>query len=168
MKRIVVPLLVVMAMVVTSGVALGFVIADPECYQDETVWAVGDRYVARGSWAMYVEYGGEEMTVDLRAGGGDGIGMDAGTATFSDPVDGFVDITIELENGFVFWQDDPDNPDDNIKVQDYDEAPDTRPVPGRFDWKAAADFESTSYVITVPANSFYGVHLDVAYPVPCE
>ncbi|HUW82023.1 MAG TPA: hypothetical protein VMZ31_04395 [Phycisphaerae bacterium] len=131
------------------------------CYEEETAWAAGARYVSRGNWATYVAYAGVEKTVDVFAGRT----MLAGTATFSAPFGGFVDITIELANGFVFYGD-PE--DDNIKVQDYENAPSGNPAPGKFDSKAMAAVGSTSYTITVPENNFYGVHLDVAYAVPCE
>jgi len=131
------------------------------CYEEETAWAAGARYVSRGNWATYVAYAGVEKTVDVFAGRT----MLAGTATFSAPLAGYVDITIELANGFVFYGD-PD--DDNIKVQDYENAPSGNPAPGEFDSKAMAAIGSTSYTITVPQNNFYGVHLDVAKLVPCE
>lgn len=131
------------------------------CYQEETAWAAGARYVSRGSWATYVAYAGQEKTVDVFAGKT----MLAGSATFSAPVGGYVDITIDLANGFVFYGD-PD--DDNVKVQDYANAPSGNPAPGEFDHKAMAAIGSTSYTITVPENNFYGVHLDVAKLVPCE
>jgi hypothetical protein len=139
-----------------------FCFDEPEmCYEDETAWAAGARYLDQGSWAMYVAYADVEKTVDVYAGQN----MLAGTATFSAPLGGNVDITIELANGFVFYGD-PD--DDNIKVQDYENAPSGNPSPGEFDSKAMAAIGSTSYTITVPQNNFYGVHLDVAKLVPCE
>ena len=138
------------------------------CYKDETAWAAGSRYVEKGNWATYVTYGGVEKTVNVYAGQT----MLAGTATFSAPVDGWVDITIELANGFVFWGDDLDEDgiadSDNVKVQDYEFAPSGNPSPGLFEWKETAPLKSTSWTITVPENNFYGVHLDVAYPVACE
>lgn len=140
-----------------------------QCYQDETAWAVGNRYVKKGNWAMYVPYAGAEQTVDLRAGGGDGVGMKAGTATFSAPVDGYVTITIKLENTFIFYYDlNNDQEDHTLKVQDYAQAPNKNPSPGQFAWKAMLPVGSTTAEIKVPANNFYGVHLDLAYQVPCQ
>jgi hypothetical protein len=140
------------------------------CYQDETAWAVGADYNDKGgNWAMYVGYDGTEKTVDIRADGGDGVGMVAGTVTFSEAVDGEVTITIELADGWIFYYDlNDDEEDNNIKVQDYANAPKGNPKVGKFDWKAMALVGSTSYTITVDQNNYYGVHLDLAYEVPCE
>jgi hypothetical protein len=141
-----------------------------KCYQDETAWAKGERYVNRGNWAMYVAYDGEEKTVDLIADGGDGVGMLAGTVTFSAPVNGKVTITVNLDNSFIFYYDlNDDKEDDNFKVQDYGPSgpPHRNPKVGRFDWKKFIPVGSTTGSMKVPVNSFYGVHLDVAYEVPC-
>jgi hypothetical protein len=135
--------------------------APQTCYQDETAWAAGDRYVD-SNWATYVAYEPGKV-VDIIAGQN----MPAGTATFSAPAGGMIDIEIRLANGFVFFCD-SDVPDDNVKVQDYAVAPTTSPSPGLFDWKEFAEVGSTSYTISVPVNSFYGVHLDVACPVDCQ
>jgi hypothetical protein len=133
------------------------------CYQEETAWAAGERYVKRGNWATYFGY--PNGPVDILAGQY----MDAGYLTFGTPVDGYVDITITLENGFIFYYDMSDEvADDNLKVQDYDKAPNKNPAPGLFDWKDSILVGSTTATINVPVNDFYGVHLDVAYPVPCE
>jgi hypothetical protein len=137
------------------------------CYQDETAWAFGDRYVKKGNWAMYVKYTGVEKTVDVIAGQN----MVAGTATFSAPINGGTQITIaiNLTNSLIFYYDlyAPIG-DDNVKVQDYASKPSGNPAPGLFAWKETALYGSTSYTITVPKNNYYGVHLDVAYEVPCE
>lgn len=140
------------------------------CYQDETAWAVGDPYNTKGgNWAMYVPYYGEELTVDIRADGGDGVGIHAGTATFSAPDNGNVTITINLDNSFIFYYDlNDDLEDNNLKVQDYDSAPHGNPKIGKFDWKTMIEVGETTGSITVPENSFYGVHLDLAYEVPCQ
>jgi hypothetical protein len=139
------------------------------CYQDETAWAVGDRYVKKGNWAMYVPYAGVEKTVDLRADGGDGVGLPAGTATFSAPDGGFVTITINLDNSFIFYYDlNDDIEDNNLKVQDYAKAPNKTPNPGGFAWKEMIPVGSTTATITVPEANFYGIHMDLAYQVPCE
>jgi hypothetical protein len=109
---------------------------------------------------MYVPYDGTGMTVDILAGQT----LDAGTATFSAPVDGKVTITINLNEDFRF----ADVPE-NIKVQDYsNQPPAVNPSPGLFDHKYTTEPGSTSYTITVPANNYYGVHLDVQHRVPCE
>jgi hypothetical protein len=133
-----------------------------ECYQDETAWADGPRYNTQGNWATYTPYAAESC-VKLYAGQT----MDAGTACFENQVNGNVDITIELANGFIFYYDVLDDEDDNIKVQDYATPPDGNPPPGLFDWKVMAPVGSTVHTLTVPLNAYYGIHLDVAYPVEC-
>ncbi len=136
------------------------------CYEQETAWAQGTRYVTRGNWAMYVDYSDEEKTVDIIAGQN----MVVGTATFSAPAEGKVTITINLTGGAIFYYD-PADPyeDNNLKVQDYASTPPAKnPAPGRFAWKKHIETGATTADIEVPQNSFYGVHLDVAVPVPCE
>lgn len=144
---------------------------DPEmCYEEETAWTKGTTYVKKGNWAMYTAYSDAEKTVDLIADGGDPATAKAvGTATFSAPVDGYVTITIELTGGAIFYYDlnDPLK-DDNLKVQDYAKAPTKTPAPGQFAWKTRIEPGLTTGSIVVPVNNFYGVHLDVAVPVPCE
>jgi len=135
------------------------------CYEEETAWAAGARYVKKGNWAMYVDYYGVEKTVDLLAGQYTNVG----TVTFSAPVDGYVTITIDLTGGAIFYYDVNDPLyDDNLKVQDYAGAPNKTPAPGLFEWKTRIEPGSTTGSIVVPVNNFYGVHLDVAVPVPCE
>lgn len=134
-----------------------------KCYQEETAWSAGRRYVTRGNWATYTPYvsGG---TVNIYAGQT----YLAGTATFSAVAVGQVTITINLNPGFIFYYDVTDQvADNNIKIQDYVSPPSGNPAPGLFTHKASAQVGSTSYVITVPANNFYGIHLDVAREVPC-
>ncbi|NIV38650.1 MAG: hypothetical protein GWN58_57305, partial [Anaerolineae bacterium] len=96
---------------------------------------------------------------------------DAGDVTFSAPVDGWVEITITLDEAWLFYYDvEDDELDNNVKVQDYDTAPDatTSTAPGLFDWKEAADIGDSSYTITVPENLFYAVHVDLATGESCE
>lgn len=139
---------------------------EPEqCWKEETAWAAGTRYVTRGNWAMYVAYNGEEKTVDIIAGQY----MKVGTATFSAPVDGMVTITINL-TGAIFYYDVKDPLyDDNLKIQDYASKPPAQnPAPGLFAWKWQIPVGETHAEVQVPLNNYYGVHLDVAVPVPCE
>ena len=137
------------------------------CYEEETAWAEGARYVKKGNWAMYVDYYGVEKTVELIADYSNYVHV--GTVTFSAPVDGKVTITINLTGGAIFYYDlnDPLY-DDNLKVQDYDKAPTKTPSPGLFEWKTRIEPGSTTGSITVPVNNFYGVHIDLALLVPCE
>jgi hypothetical protein len=44
-----------------------------------------------------------------------------------------------------------------VAVQDYSSAPSGNPSPGQFDWKETPD-SATMHTITVPQNTFYGVH----------
>lgn len=138
---------------------------DEECYADETAWAYGPDYIDAEQWAMYVPYSIEGLSVALMAGQH----IDAGIVTFSAPVDGWVTITINLDNNFVFYYDLGDEElDDNLKVQDYEFPPEGNPAIGHFDWKVAVPGGSTTAEIIVPANNYYGVHLDVAQLVDCE
>lgn len=135
---------------------------EEECYQEETAWADGDRYVD-SNWATYVTYE-DGLVADIYAGQD----MLAGTATFTE-VNGEVEIFIQLINDWIFYYDlEDEQADDNVKVQDYDEPPDKNPAPGQFDYKEYAEVGNTEYTITVPLNSYYGVHLDVAQLVACE
>jgi hypothetical protein len=139
---------------------------DPDtCYQEETAWSTGPRYVRRGNWATSTPYVAPGGTVKIFAGQT----LEAGTATFSAPdADGKVTITINLTGGFIFYYDGADVvADDNLKVQDYATAPSGNPAPGLFAWKKSVTSGATTATITVPRNNFYGVHLDVARPVAC-
>lgn len=136
------------------------------CYQEETAWAAGTRYVKRGNWATYTTYGGAEMTVPVYAGQT----LPAGTAILSAPSAGMVTITINLNPGFIFYYDlsDP-NQDYNIKIQDYSRTPPAKnPAPGQFAWKSTALFGSQTATVTVPQAKYYGIHLDVAYETDCN
>lgn len=142
-----------------------------QCYKEETAWASnGDEhgeisYIEASQWATYVEYFKVEKTVSLFAGRT----IAAGSVTFSEPVGGMVTITVNLDNGFVFYFDlADDEEDDNLKVQDYAEAPEGNPAIGLFDWKTFIPAGSTTGSIIVPANNYYGVHLDVAQLVDCD
>jgi len=123
-------------------------------FMDETAWAAGTRYVSRGNWATFTPYV-PDSTVNLYAGQT----MLAGTVYFSTPVDGWVTITITLTPPWEFAP-----VFENMKVQDYAEAPSGNPSPGLFAWKTTAP----PATITVPLNNFYGVHADVGYWVEVE
>lgn len=124
---------------------------EENCYEfaDETAWAAGERYVAQGNWATYTAYV-PDSTVTLFAGQH----LVAGNVHFSAPVDGLVTITIELAGEWEFAA-----VNENVKIQDYVEAPSGNPNPGGFAYKGTAT--SGSFSIVVPANNFYGVHADV-------
>ncbi len=138
------------------------------CYEDETAWATGSRYVNKGNWATYTSYSSVLKSVVLFAGQT----MDAGDVTFSAPNAGVVTISIELNPGWRFALnvvgDDNGTPifDNNIKVQNYDGKPAAKnPAPGLFAWKTFADGQFGQ--IDVPVGSYYGVHVDVEREVDC-
>lgn len=126
------------------------------CYEfmDETAWAAGSRYVAKGNWATYTPY--VEGTVDLFAGQT----IDVGDVSFSAVNDGMVTIIITLSGDWIL------NPytDEAVKIQGYDAAPSGNPSPGLF-----TTYKGNDLTVTVPAFAFYGVHVDVGYwvEVPC-
>jgi hypothetical protein len=122
----------------------------PTCFQGETAWATGSRYVSRGNWATYTTYAAG--SVNLYAGQN----MLAGTATMSEVSNGMVTITIALNEGWSFQ-----NVGEPVKVQGYNVAPTGNPSPGRFATK------SSSLSVTVPAANYYGIHLDVQKAVQC-
>ena len=126
-----------------------------ECYwKGETAWSDGVRYnEEQGNWATYTEYGGVAKTVKLYAGQT----KDAGTVIFSavDENDN-ITITITLNNRWRF-----NDVENNVKIQGYASAPSGNPAPGGFATKEYADPDNDSFTITVDANNFYGVHVDV-------
>ncbi len=136
----------------------------PTCYEfmGETAWAANDnepgvyRYTPRGNWATYVVYA--EKTTTLFAGQN----IPVGTVEFSEVVDDFVTITIELTGDWIFAEYEMGVAvEENVKIQDYEFAPSGNPAPGQFEWKGTA--EGQSFSIEVSANNFYGVHVDVGY-----
>lgn len=126
-----------------------------ECWAGETAWASGPRYTNRGNWATYTPYS-SGSTVVVYAGQT----MAAGTVLFSQVSSGQVTLTITLNSGWRFQ-----DVADNVKIQDYATAPSGNPSPGLFAWKAKAD--GSPFSITVPANNYYGIHLDVERRVAC-
>ena len=138
------------------------------CYDDvfegETAWAAnGDksgelRYNQRGgNWATFVEYSDEGKTTTLFAGQT----INVGSVTFSVPVDEMVTITVLLSGDWEF-----EDVAENLKVQDYADAPSGNPAPGRFDHKKDCDAASKTCSIVVPENDYYGVHVNVGQWVP--
>ena len=144
---------------------------EDECYQEETAWAAnGDTqgdllYTTKRNPATYVAYAGEVKTVNVYAGQA----QPAGVATFSAPVHGEVRINIKLHQGYIFYYDlDDQLEDDNLAVQVYEDAPSGSPDPGLFEWKKMIPVGRTTGSIIVPADNFYGVHIDLARKVTCQ
>jgi hypothetical protein len=127
-----------------------------ECWQYETAWAAGKRYVNRGNWATYTAYvsGGTSKVFA-------GQTMEAGKVWMSPVVNGLVTLKIILSTDWYF-----DDVSENVKVQDYAVAPSVNPAPGLFAWKMTASDQYAE--IVVPANSLYGIHMDVKKKVKCQ
>jgi hypothetical protein len=125
-------------------------VIDQVCtWEGETAWADGEPYNVRGNWATYTPYiSGSFVTLYA------GQTMEAGTVEFSEPVNGEVAIRIEPNEGWRF-----SDSAENVKIQDYDIAPSGNPSPGQFESKGYAT--ENYFTISVPENSFYGVHVDV-------
>jgi hypothetical protein len=124
----------------------------PECYQEETAWAGGMRYVAKGNWATYTayEYG---KTVTLWAGQHN----NAGTVKFENDM-GDVKITITLAEGWSL-QDFAEA----VKIQGYATTPPaSNPAPGQF-----TTYKGNDLIITLGEFAFYGIHVDVQKLVEC-
>ena len=137
--------------------------AGEECWQEETAWSDGDGYLGAYNWATYTTYECTDLEVILFAGQD----MDAGTVIFSDPVDGIVTITIELNDGWRFLDD-----DENLKIQGYDAPPMGNPSPGKFDYKFyAVGGDPFSVDVPVDCNDgmyYYGVRVDVEWSYDCN
>jgi hypothetical protein len=137
--------------------------AGEECWQEETAWSDGDGYLGADNWATYTTYECADLEVMLFAGQD----MDAGTVIFSDPVDGIVTITIELNDGWRFLDD-----DENVKIQGYDAPPMGKPRPGKFDYKFyAVGGDPSSVDVPVECDNgmyYYGVHVDVEWSYDCN
>jgi len=117
---------------------------------DETAWADGERYIQQGNWATYTQYE-SDIDVPLYAGQT----LLAGNVHFSAINNDKVTIDITLYDNWSLQ-----DIDESVKIQDYEEAPSENPEPGHFDYK----FDYLTGIV-VPANNFYGVHLDLQY---CE
>lgn len=123
-----------------------------ECWEDETAWAAGTRYITRGNWATYSSKSALEAGVTLFAGQT----LDAGTVQL---VDGIIVIT--LNDGWRFA-----DTDENVKIQHYSSTPPAEnPAPGLFATKGKAT--ESPFEIAVPYGKFYGVHVDVEREVEC-
>jgi hypothetical protein len=132
------------------------------CWEDETAWSDGSRYVTRGNWATYTEVDEDPKTVTLYAAQN----LEAGTVTFEVNQSGATDITITLNDGFRFALDEDNEPVfENLKIQGYDFAPSGNPSPGEFAFKSTESGKSAT--VTVDSYQYYGVHVDVEVGVDC-
>jgi hypothetical protein len=130
-------------------------------FDGETAWAAtGEvplqlRYTNRGNWATYVQYAPKTTTLFA------GQTMPVGNVTFGSADDGLVTITVNLNDGWEF-----EDVAENLKIQDYATAPSGNPAPGLFAHRKTCDATSNTCSIEVPANNFYGVHVNVGQWVP--
>jgi hypothetical protein len=131
---------------------------EEECFEfkGETAWAAGTRYVSKGNWATFTAFV-PGSTVTLFAGQS----HNAGTATFSAVVDGYVTIDFNLTGDWMFAE-----VAENVKIQNYSVAPKGNPSPGGFAFKG--DAEGKTFTITVKEDKFYGIHLDVGVKVKVD
>lgn len=122
------------------------------CYQDETAWAAGSRYVAQGNWATYTPYVAN-TPVNVFAGQN----YLVGTVTFSEVVDGKVTVTLAALNGARLQ-----GVAESVKIQGYETAPSGNPAPGLF-----TTYKGNETTVIVDAYAYYGIHLDVQRVVDC-
>jgi len=120
------------------------------CYQDETAWTQGTRYVSKGNWATYTSK--NAGTIILYAGQT----LQAGSATLTVNAT-TVTIAISLNAGWSLQ--DVTEP---VKIQGYAVAPTGNPSPGLF-----TTYKGTDLLVTVPVYNFYGIHLDVRKVIDC-
>lgn len=126
-------------------------VAAPVCYQEESAWASGTRYVNRGNWATYTPYKAGKVAIYA------GQNKLAGEVEMSAIIGGNVTLKITLGGDWSLQE--VSNP---VKIQGYNVAPTGNPAPGRFASKGS------SLVVTLPAANFYGIHLDVKERVECQ
>lgn len=126
---------------------------DTLCYKEETAWAAGTRYTAKGNWATFTAYDGTAKTVTLFAGQT----IPVGTVTFSDVSGTGVTLTIALAPEWSLQ-----DVSESVKIQGYNTAPSGNPAPGQF-----TTYKGTGLTTIVSKYNFYGIHLDVRKVIPC-
>jgi hypothetical protein len=121
-------------------------------WRGETATGAGPRYPGTSNWFMYTAF--TTNKVDLIAGqhydAGDIFMTRNGTSTY---------IKITLHNGFR-WA----NVSQNLKIQDFANAPTKYIQPGQFKYKFTVTPQSTvTYTAKIPGTTakFYGIHADV-------
>jgi hypothetical protein len=118
------------------------------CYNNETAWSSGERYVSQGNWATYSSYDGIPKTVNIYAGQ---FNL-AGNVSFSAPdYNDMIQITISLQNGWILQ-----DVSEGVKIQGYSVQPSSNPAPGSFE-----TYKGNLLSIKVPNYKYYGIHLDV-------
>jgi hypothetical protein len=131
-------------------------------FKGETAWAANGhtpgslRYTKQGNWATYVKYEGVKKITTLFAGQTIPVGK-----VYFVPANGKVKITVKMASPWEF-----EYVSQNLKVQDYAKAPSGNPAPGLFKWKKTCDAAKLTCSILVPANNFYGVHVNVGWWMP--
>lgn len=136
-----------------------------DCWQEETGWADGPRYVETGSWAMYtplfkddVLWGPLNSPVNIYAGNPKNNPVIAGTVEFawSTTEANRIIVTITLQDGWELIDD-----DESVKMNGYDPAPSGNPDIGNFKYKG------TSLTWTIPVCRYLGIHLDLRKKIDC-
>ncbi|WP_062300107.1 hypothetical protein [Demequina maris] len=122
---------------------------------DNTAWAAGERFVDRGNWATFTQYGGVGKTVPLLAGKK----HKAGVVGFF-PAGDKVLIHIRLYEGAAFAD------GDAVKIEayeSYEAIPKENPSPGHFMYKEdpSDPADPLHFDILVDKAAYYAVHVDV-------
>lgn len=129
------------------------------CFENETGWGDGERYVRRGNWAMYTEWESGEC-VDLMAGQT----MIAGEVCFGND-----EINIYLNDGWYFGNIDENGQsyEETIHIQGYESTPPRRnPAPGRFEHKFDVQGQESGR-LNVGQSTYVGVHTALLHEVAC-
>jgi hypothetical protein len=130
-------------------------------FKGETAWAANGnvplefRYTNKGNWATYVQYA--EKCTTLFAGQT----IPVGKVCFSAVSGGKVTIKVKMTAPWEY-----EDVSQNLKVQGYATAPKGNPAPGLFANKKTCDPTLNWCKIAVPANNFYGVHVNVGTWMP--
>jgi len=139
----------------------------PECeWQGETAMAEGNTY-PNHAWFMYTPYADAPFAVDLIAAQH----YTVGTVEFSAPVDGWVTITIILDEDVRF-----DPGELEVSIKGYTDEPDAISEGSwpfcTWPYKGDVDPDESSFSMDVPAYGsdnepylFYAVHVNVEYLV---
>ena len=134
------------------------VVESPEC-TEETAWAAGPRYVARGNWATFTPLSTEVDPLIFA-----GQNMLAGKVTFSAWYEGAAwnegEIRIKIWLDPCWSLQDVVEP---IKIQGYSKVPSGNPSPGLFTtYKGIGEIGQWGYIyVIVPMYDYYGIHLDL-------